>query len=132
MPAQTRYVTVDLIVKGNDATESFSAFLGAKNYYVQHHEWNDDSRWYLNISCPRDFENADQCIEQYCNDLEQLPDDAKAEWEQARFREFSIGYHVAGAPRCFENHLSETTIQRVSKLGAGIGITLYPCPDAGE
>ena len=43
MPAQTRYVTVDLIVKGNDATERLCAFLNAKNYYVQRHEWNDDS-----------------------------------------------------------------------------------------
>jgi hypothetical protein len=132
MPAQTRYVTVDLIVKGDAATERLSACLDAKNYYVQRHEWNDDSKWYLNISCPRDFENADQCVEQYCNDLEQLPEDAKAEWDQARFREFSVGYHVAGAPRCFENHLLETTIQRVSKLRAGIGITLYPCPDDEE
>jgi len=129
---QTRYVTVDLVVKGNHSTEKISAFLDARDYYVQRHEWDDDNKWYLNISCPCDFENADQCIDQYCADLEELTDHAKAEWDQASFREFSVGYHVAGEPSCFENHLSEKTIRRVTNLRAGIGISLYPHPEDDE
>ena len=132
MAAQTRYVTVDLVVKGSGSTEKISAFLDTRDYYVQRHEWNEDTKWYLNISCPCDFENAEQCIDQYCTDLEDFPIEAKTEWDLAVFREFSVGYHVAAEPSCFENHVSSKTIKRVSSLGAGIGISLYPHPDDDE
>ena len=130
MPTQTRYVTVDLVVKGDHSTARLSAHLESLDYFIQKHDWNDGNKWYLNISCPGDFdfESPDLCIQRYCDDLSALPDDAKVEWQQARFREFFVGYHVGEEPKCFTNHLAATTIARSSELNAGIGIALYPDP----
>ena len=132
MTPKTRYVTVDLVVKGDLSTDRLRAHLESKDYFVQKHDWNDGNKWYLNISCPRDFGDAESCIQQYCDDLSALPYPARVEWGQARFREFFIGYHVGVDPHCFENHLSQETVARAARLGAGIGIALYPDPEANE
>ena len=129
MPPKTSYVTVDLVVKGDHGTENLTACLEANDYFVQKHDWNDGNRWYLNVSCPRDFGEAEACIDQYCEDLSRLPAEARSEWELARYREFFIGYHVGLAPPCYDNHPSAGTIAKVAGLGAGIGIALYPDPD---
>jgi hypothetical protein len=129
MPKQTRYVTVDLVIKGNGETEHLTSFLEAKDYFVQKHDWNDGNKWYLNISCPRDFDHPDLCIRKYCEDLSSLPDEAKEEWEHATFREISIGYHTGAEPRCFESHVSGDTVIMASQLHAGIGIVMYPAPE---
>ena len=126
---RTRYVAVDLVVKGDGLKDSLSAYLGSLDYFVQKLDWNDENKWYLNISGPFDFVNPDLCIQRYCDDLQALPDDAKAEWDQARFREFFIGYHVGEQPPCFTNHLAAPTVARATALNAGIGIALYPNPN---
>lgn len=132
MTTRTRYLTVDLVVKGDLATDQLRTFLEARDYPVQRLDGIDGHKWCLNISCPRDYGEAESCIRQYCRDLAALPDEARKEWEQARYREFFIGYHVGREPRCFENHLSADTVATVSDLGAGIGIALYPDPDGEE
>ncbi len=132
MPKQTRYVTVDLVVKGNGNTEHITSFLEAKDYLVQKLDWNDENMWYLNISCPRAFENPDLCIRKYCEHLSSLPDEAKEEWERANFREFFVGYHTGGEPQCFTSHMTGDTVIMASRLNAGIGIALYPAPEEND
>ncbi|QIF02813.1 hypothetical protein [Roseimicrobium sp. ORNL1] len=126
MPLETRYITVDLVVKGSGGTCLLVAALEAKNYVVQKHDWNAGNLWLLNIGCPRDFDEPEPCIIKYCEDLESIPTEARAEWAGANFREFSIGYETGGQPTCFEQHLKPETLARVVGLGLGIGIVLYP------
>ncbi|MDX1679838.1 MAG: hypothetical protein R3242_03810, partial [Akkermansiaceae bacterium] len=126
-------LTVDLVVKGDLNTDKLRAHLDALDYFVQKHDdWDGENKWYLNISCPCDYDEAESCIKKYCEDLSTMPEDAKIEWDQARYREFSIGYNVGVEPRCFENHISQETIARAAALGAGIGISLYPDSQTDE
>ncbi len=129
MPKQTRYVTVDLEIRGNGKTEHMTSFLEAKDYFVQKLDCSDGNKWHLSISCPRAFENPDLCIREYCEHLSSFPDEAKEEWKKAAFRKFSIGYHTGEEPQCFENHVRGDTVIRASRLHAGIGIALYPAPE---
>lgn len=126
MPLETRYITVDLVVKGNGETDLLAAALGARDYLLQKHEWNDGNRWCLNISCPRDFDGPEPCILKYCEDLEAMDTGARTQLAQANVREFSIGYEAGEQPSCLEQHLQPETLARVTGLGAGVGIVLYP------
>lgn len=127
MPHETRYITVDLVVKGNGETDLFVAALEAMDYVVQKLDWEDGNKWFLNISCPHDVDDPETCILRCCADLESMPEGARAEWDGANFREFFIGYETGEQPSCFENHLKAETVAVAAKLGAGIGIALYAC-----
>lgn len=129
MPSETRYITVDLVVKGYGEADLLAAALEAKNYVVQKHDWNDGNKWLLNISCPRDFGEPEPCILKYCEDLESMDIGVRTQLAQASIREFSIGYETGVQPPCFEQHLKPDTLTRAASLGLGIGIVLYPASE---
>jgi hypothetical protein len=78
MPLETRYITVDLIAKGDGETAQLIAALEAMDYVVQKHEWDEIHEWYLKVGCARDFDEPEPCILKYCEDLETLPLGPKA------------------------------------------------------
>jgi hypothetical protein len=88
-------------------------------------EWDDENKWLVNISCPHDVNEPETCILRCCRDLESMPEEARAEWDRANYREFCIGYETGEQPPCLENHLKLETLARAVKLGAGIGVALY-------
>ncbi|RBP46369.1 hypothetical protein DES53_102760 [Roseimicrobium gellanilyticum] len=132
MPLETRYITVDLVVKGNGETDLLVAALEARGYVAQKHDWDDEHKWFLNISCPHDVDAPETCILRCCEDIESTPEGAKAEWNGANYREFFIGYETGKHPFCSENHLKPETVARAAGLRAGIGIALYPRRDEPE
>lgn len=125
MPRETRFLTVDIVLKGTGETEHLVAALEAMDYVVSKHDWDDGNKWHLNISCPYVFDQPDTCVLRCCADLDSLPEDAKVDWRLANFRAFSIGYESGEQPLCFESHIGVDTIQQPARLGAGIGIALY-------
>jgi hypothetical protein len=125
MSLETRYITVDLVVRGNGETNMLASALEAKGYVVVRQDCDDGNKWHLNVSCPYVVDEPDTCILRCCADLESLTEGAKEEWRQANFREFSIGYETGERPFCFENHIGADTLGRAARLGAGIGIVLY-------
>jgi hypothetical protein len=125
----TRYITVDMVIKTNEATDHLIHYLDQKGYYTQKHEWNEGDKWYLNISCPHDFDTPESCILKYCEDLAELPSEALTEWESANFKELFIGYSTGTSPHCVQHHIPLATISTLSSHGLGLGIAIYSQPE---
>jgi hypothetical protein len=74
---------------------------------------------------PSDAQSADARIRQLCAKLNNLPEEARREWDQAELREFYVGYDVDGIEFSYANQFSEDTISAAAALRATIGIVMY-------
>jgi hypothetical protein len=68
---------------------------------------------------------ADARIIQLCAELNDLPEAARREWDQAEIREFYVGYDVDGIEFSHADHFSQEAISAAAALRAAIGIAMY-------
>lgn len=68
----------------------------------------------------------DQCLARYCEVIEQLPAEARQQWDGSRSRVFDLGFASGDTPIKIHAIISARTLQRLSALGAELVITFYP------
>ncbi len=124
MSEESYYISTEIIVKSKSKCEPFVRELVSDDatFYIK--PSSDESEWYLCIA-PVSHENAEVTMQAICDSIEGLSDEARLEWEEAHYKEFYIGYRISENTPYLAERLSNSTIQRVSNLGAGIGIAMY-------
>ena len=63
-----------------------------------------------------------------CTMLEHLPEAARDSWRACHTRVFNIGYKSGdtSGPHTFQSSIQPKTVARITQLGAGVTITIYP------
>lgn len=126
MPALTQFLNVDLEL---EVPHSLTPLLAAlePTIFVLHHETQptgDFANLELADLCPPDAEAA---LALFCQTLLALPPEARALWDQATVRRFSIGL-LAGtvAGTFFAGQLSEKMLRNLTALNARLEVVVYP------
>ena len=139
------YHSVEIIIETRSSTESLvAAFLPGKirsgsfapNGEVLGNDSGDttitriryeESSHSKLIVCPApsDTKDADARIRQLCKELNDLPEEARREWDQAELREFYVGYDVDGIEFSYASRFSQDTITAAAALRAAIGLVMY-------
>ena len=65
-------------------------------------------------------------IEYFCMLAETLDGDAKQLWEQCYSKKLNLGYEGGVAHQSYESTICSSTIERMAKNGASLGVTVYP------
>ncbi len=79
----------------------------------------------LRLETGRQYRNPDDCILAFCSLLEGLSPKGRRAWRSAHKKEFDIGYKAIPVQIASQFSLRAETLQRMSALGATLGITLY-------
>jgi hypothetical protein len=74
---------------------------------------------------PNDAREADARIRQLCEELNNLPEAARREWDQADLREFFVGYDVSGIGFSYSDRFSQDAVSATAALRAAIGVAIY-------
>ena len=84
--------------------------------------------------------DADAQIDEFCNMVEHLTEQARSIWDGAYRKTFNLGYEIdtaksqhlaggeqpAGGIECFRSELKPETVGRIAKLGASVLLSIYP------
>ncbi len=136
MSEQTRklkseFISVEIAIDTDYEAHDFVAYFERQDIYVAKMDSMGDHKWYIYFA-PEAQENTNNTILDLCRQIEELPPEARRDWDMAAKREFFAGYHVGGDPHAFTEHLDPETLKRVLDLNAGIGYALYPAPPVDE
>jgi hypothetical protein len=82
----------------------------------------------LRLEIVPEYENPDDTICAFCSLLEGLSVKGKHAWRSAHKKEFDVGYDADRSQHASQFSLRTDTLNRLSNLGATLGVTFYYFP----
>ena len=132
MKEVARYLNTDLdLIAEQDLTLLVQA-LEASGFYSLHAGVGDDGKWYATLEINEVADEAlhlrqpELTIVLMLDAIEALDAPARALWDACMSKTLDIGYQCGDGARV-RNELTNATLSRMSALGMGMFITLYPC-----
>ncbi len=125
--AEIQFLNVDLELESKEDIGALVTDL-AKYAQVLHYD-KDDTRQLARIESEQANIGPDASINHLCELIESCSKKALKQWLACSKRTFDIGFESGTSPKCFNQAISADTLLRISAIGAGIEITLYPVAD---
>ncbi|MFC3033672.1 hypothetical protein ACFOEE_14195 [Pseudoalteromonas fenneropenaei] len=124
MKPEIQFLNVDLELESKHDISALVADL-SKTAVVLHYD-RDEYRQLARIEATGEVNNPDDAINQLCELIESCSKAALKQWLSCSKRTFDIGFSSGYAPKLFSQALHVDTLLRISAIGAGMEITLYP------
>ena len=122
--SEIQFLNVDLELESKHDISVLVSDL-KKHAMVLHYD-KDDYRQLARIEANGEVLNPDQVINHLCELIESCSKAALKQWLSCSRRTFDIGFNSGKTPKCYSQALHADTLLRISAIGAGIEITLYP------
>ena len=119
-----KLLNVDLEIESKQNIAQLVSDLG-KSAMVLHYD-KDETRQLARIEANIDVTSPDSAINHLCELIESCSRNALKQWLTCTKRTFDIGFQSGRNPKSFNQALHADTLLRISAIGAGIEITLYP------
>ena len=119
-----QFLNVDLEIESKQDIAQLVSDLG-KSAMILHYD-KDETRQLARIEANIDVTSPDSAINHLCELIESCSRNALKQWLSCTKRTFDIGFQSGKNPKCFNQALHADTLLRISAIGAGIEITLYP------
>ncbi|CAM4265671.1 hypothetical protein [Pseudoalteromonas byunsanensis] len=121
---EIQFLNVDLEL---ESKHDISALVNdlKRNAIVLHYD-QDEYRQLARIEADAEVVSPDKAINHLCELIESCSKPALKQWLSCTKRTFDIGFHSGNEPKCYSQALHVDTLLRISAIGAGIEITLYP------
>lgn len=119
-----QFLNVDLEIESKQDIAQLVSDLG-KSAMVLHYD-KDETRQLARIEANADVTSPDSAINHICELIESCSRNALKQWLSCTKRTFDIGFQSGKNPKCFNQALHADTLLRISAIGAGIEITIYP------
>ena len=121
---KTSFYSIEIVLKTNHSCKHFVRYFLQDGHCVLKLKC-ESHKWYIYFA-PTPSKTPEKSLKQAVKLIQKLPAKVRKDWDQAEFREFNLGYSAGEEPNSFLNNISCKTLRKVSKLGAGIGISIYP------
>ncbi|WP_105169382.1 hypothetical protein [Pseudoalteromonas sp. T1lg23B] len=121
---EIQFLNVDLEL---ESKHDISALVNdlKRNAIVLHYD-QDEYRQLARIEADAEVLSPDKAINHLCELIESCSKPALKQWLSCTKRTFDIGFNSGNEPKCYSQALHADTLLRISAIGAGIEITLYP------
>lgn len=124
MCTPSRFISVEVAIKTDADCDAFVEWFRARDNPVEKLP-GGSHRWHVYFA-PLPSANADLTIRDICGGIPDWPDEVRAEWDAAAFRQFFVGYEIGTDPAAFTDHFEPATLALAAGFGAGIGLAIYP------
>lgn len=122
--SEIQFLNVDLELESKQDISTLVADL-KKHATVLHYD-KDEYRQLARIEASAEISSPDKAINHICELIESCSRNALKQWLSCSRRTFDIGFESGISPKCFNQALQADTLLRISAIGAGIEITIYP------
>ncbi len=122
--SEIQFLNVDLELESKQDISALVEDL-SKNAMILHYD-KDDYRQLARIEADSEVRSPDKAINYLCELIESCSRAALKQWLGCSRRTFDIGFSSGTSPKCFNEAISADTLLRISAIGAGMEITLYP------
>jgi hypothetical protein len=122
---EVKFLNVDLEIESTENLQPIIDDFG-DNVSVLYHGENAKGFNFANFEISLGDRDADGIISNFCLLIENLSLETKTIWEKCCSKKFDIGFESGDFPRSYQTEIRADTIERVAKIGASIGVTIYP------
>ncbi|BBN80117.1 hypothetical protein PA25_01020 [Pseudoalteromonas sp. A25] len=122
--SEIQFLNVDLELESKHDISALVSDL-KQNAIVLHYD-KDEYRQLARIEADADVLSPDKAINHLCELIESCSKAALKQWLSCTKRTFDIGFNSGTSPKCYSQALHADTLLRISAIGAGLEITLYP------
>lgn len=122
--SEIQFLNVDLDIESNEDISKLVDDL-SKSAMILHYE-KSESPQFARIEANIDVTDPDKTINHLCELIESCSRNGLKQWLSAKRRTFDIGFQSGQSPKCFNQAIKADTLLRISAIGAGIEITIYP------
>ncbi|CAH9064631.1 hypothetical protein PSECIP111951_03403 [Pseudoalteromonas holothuriae] len=122
--SEIQFLNVDLELESKHDISALVSDL-QQNAIVLHYD-KDEYRQLARIEANAEVMTPDKAINHLCELIESCSKAALKQWLSCTKRTFDIGFSSGNSPKCYSQALHADTLLRISAIGAGIEITLYP------
>jgi hypothetical protein len=119
----THFLNVDLDIRSKHDLQPLVKALGRRVIVL--YVGREQRNWSAHLEVARNVRTADAAIWAFCGLIEGLPKPARALWNTANVRGFSIGIQGGMQPNPCDFVIRPKTVRAVSLLGAQIVLTIY-------
>lgn len=125
MAALSHFVNLDLVLESNSDFGMLIAHLD-QSVFVLHHQQHDQ-QWLLVLET-NGTESPDPttCTRQFLALIESFPDAIRRLWDGCTSRTFSYGFKGGRDFPALDTTIPADLLLRMARLGADVGITVYP------
>ncbi|MFC0117479.1 hypothetical protein ACFFK7_06065 [Pseudoalteromonas xiamenensis] len=124
MKPEIQFLNVDLELESKQDISVLVADL-SKQAVVLHYD-KDEFRQLARIEAGEGVSSPDKAINHLCELIESCSREGLKQWLSCSKRTFDLGFSSGVSPKCYSQALHVDTLLRISAIGAGIEITLYP------
>ncbi|MBQ4851678.1 hypothetical protein [Pseudoalteromonas sp. MMG012] len=122
--SEIQFLNVDLELESKHDISALVSDL-KKDAVILHYD-KDEYRQLARIEANADVISPDKAINHLCELIESCTKAGLKQWLSCTKRTFDIGFNSGASPKCYSQALHADTLLRISAIGAGIEITLYP------
>lgn len=122
--ADIQFLNVDLELESKQDISLLVNDLREKAIILHYDQ--DSYRHLARIEADIEQTSPDATINHLCELIESCSKGALKQWLTCSKRTFDIGFTSGNAPKCFNQALCADTLLRISAIGAGIELTIYP------
>jgi len=131
-PAKAAFLNVDLDIESTAKLDLLVTEMGDAVSVLYCGVYGRPRRNHLHLETSRYYRAPDVTIHALCGIVERLSPAGRQVWDAAVGKEFNVGYDLRPTERCSSFSLRTRTLQRISSLGATLGVTYYRGVTGGE
>lgn len=128
---ETKYLNTDLVVDSPKDLQALVDDLDDHVIVLYHGPFNGAHRAVFELTLDSAVRPED-VFDGFCALIENLSPQAKVVWRDCDKRILDIGIEAGDSPRPYTLELSSLILHRVSALGGGLMITIYPLAESQE
>ncbi|CCE10200.1 conserved hypothetical protein [Bradyrhizobium sp. STM 3843] len=126
MAALSHFLNLDLLLKSKTDFTPLIEHLDQSVYVLHHQQHEQEFLLVLELS-DMDRKDLKSRTENFLTIVDALPDEACKLWEGCISRIFSYGFEGGCDGPALDTTIPADLLGRIAKVGADIGITVYPC-----
>jgi len=125
MASLSHFLNLDVVLKSNSDFSALIKHLDQSVFVLTHQEHGEQFLLVLEVG-DADCNDPGAFTRQFLTLIEALPDAARELWNGCTSRTFSYGFEGGCEFPALDTTITSDLLLRIAKLGADIGITVYP------
>jgi hypothetical protein len=128
----SHFLNLDVALKSNSDLRPLIDHFGQKVFVLAHEEFERQFLLNLELADGEGTEDAEWHTRQFLALIEELPDATREFWDGCTSRTFSYGFEAGCDQPALDTTITADLLLRIARLGADIGITVYPYRHNGD
>jgi hypothetical protein len=126
MAALSHFLNLDLVLRSNSDLGALVRHLDQRVFVISDQEFEGRFLLVLELTGKDSGQDAQWCTQQFLTIIDKFPDAVLDVWRGCTSRTFSYGFEGGRNSPALDTTIAADLLLRIARVGADIGITVYP------